>query len=86
MPTVSLNRDELFEQLGQTYSTCLRLGQIEFFFPIFRINNIPPPLLSNYSRQSSPVPAEEEFDDLCFRFGVELDEVVSSDCPPSKIL
>lgn len=40
MPTVSLNRDELFEQLGQTYT-------------------------------------EEEFDDLCFRFGVELDEVTS---------
>jgi phenylalanyl-tRNA synthetase beta chain len=40
MPTVSLNRDELFKELGQTYT-------------------------------------DEEFDDLCFRFGIELDEVTS---------
>lgn len=40
MPTVSLNRDELYERLGKTYS-------------------------------------EEEFDELCFEFGVELDEVTS---------
>ena len=40
MPTVNLNRDELFVRLGQTYT-------------------------------------EDEFDELCFEFGIELDEVTS---------
>lgn len=40
MPTVAVDRDELFERLGRTYT-------------------------------------EEEFDELCFQFGVELDEVMT---------
>ncbi|PXF47193.1 Phenylalanine--tRNA ligase beta subunit [Gracilariopsis chorda] len=40
MPTVSVSRDRLFEELGQTFT-------------------------------------REEFDDLCFEFGLELDDVVS---------
>ena len=40
MPTVSVNRDELFKLLGKVYS-------------------------------------EEEFDELCFDYGLELDEVTS---------
>lgn len=40
MPTISVNRDELFRRLGRTYT-------------------------------------EKEFDDLCFEFGIELDEVTS---------
>ena len=41
MPTVGLNRDDLFERLGKTYT-------------------------------------QEEFELLCFEFGVELDDVTSA--------
>lgn len=40
MPTLGVNRDDLFEALGKVYT-------------------------------------EEEFDELCFEFGIELDEVTS---------
>jgi len=40
MPTVALNRDRLFEALGQTFT-------------------------------------DEQFDELCFRFGIELDDITS---------
>lgn len=40
MPTLGVNRDDLFEALGRVYT-------------------------------------EEEFDELCFEFGIELDEVTS---------
>jgi phenylalanyl-tRNA synthetase beta chain len=40
MPTVAVDRDELFERLGRTYT-------------------------------------QEEFEDLCFQFGVELDDVLT---------
>lgn len=40
MPTLGVNRDELFDALGQVYT-------------------------------------EKEFDELCFEFGIELDEVTS---------
>ena len=40
MPTVLVKRDELFKQIGQTFT-------------------------------------DEEFDDLCFEFGIELDDVTS---------
>lgn len=40
MPTLGVNRDDLFEALGQTYT-------------------------------------QEGFDELCFEFGIELDEVTS---------
>lgn len=40
MPTLALNRDDLFEALGKVYT-------------------------------------QEEFDELCFEFGIELDEVTS---------
>ena len=40
MPTISINRDDLFKNLGKVYT-------------------------------------EEEFDELCFEYGIELDEVTS---------
>ena len=40
MPTLGVNRDDLFDALGQVYT-------------------------------------EQEFDELCFEFGIELDEVTS---------
>lgn len=40
MPTLGVNRDDLFEALGKVYT-------------------------------------EEQFDELCFKFGIELDEVTS---------
>ena len=49
MPTVNLNRDELFARLGKTYT-------------------------------------EDEFDELCFEFGIELDEVTSESAMKSKFL
>nr|CAG4634698.1 EOG090X03QT [Alona affinis] len=49
MPTISVNRDLLFQSLGRTYS-------------------------------------EEEFDELCFKFGIELDEVVSLNNLCDKLL
>lgn len=48
-PTVNLNRDQLFEALGRTYT-------------------------------------EDEFDELCFEFGIELDEVTSEKQMSSKFL
>ena len=48
MPTVNLNRDELFARLGKTYT-------------------------------------EDEFDELCFEFGIELDEVTSESAMEIKV-
>ena len=47
MPTIGLNRDELFKQLGREFT-------------------------------------EEEFDQLCFDFGIELDDVTSEKQQKSK--
>jgi len=55
MPTVAVDKLELFERLGRSYS------QFLFFGP-------------DNSTQSGL--ATEEFDHLCFEFGIELDEDV----------
>jgi phenylalanyl-tRNA synthetase beta chain len=47
MPTVSLDRDELFSRLGRTFT-------------------------------------EKEFDELCFQFGIELDEVMTEEVAQEK--
>ena len=49
MPTVLVKRDELFKQIGQTFT-------------------------------------DEEFDDLCFEFGIELDDAVMIEIPDSEII
>ncbi len=61
MPTISINRDLLFKNLGKTYSKYLNL----FWF----INKYKLPEIFYLK-------ADKEFDELCFEFGIELDDVV----------
>lgn len=61
MPTIGVKRDSLFAALGKTYST-LFLGYV------IRQNNLQLFLLKFL--------ADDEFQTLCFEFGLELDEVV----------
>lgn len=61
MPTINIKRDLLFEALGTTYS------------------NYCPFLSDNIHTLNAffYVLADEEFDNLCISYGLELDEVVS---------
>ncbi|XP_055429567.1 phenylalanine--tRNA ligase beta subunit isoform X3 [Bubalus kerabau] len=81
MPTVSVKRDLLFRALGRTYSECAPRSLCSA------------PLLGGWdplakrhcghvyaARRFWPSvrgPADEEFDELCFEFGLELDEITS---------
>lgn len=61
MPTISVNRDILFNYIGQKFSKlsnfiCLKFEIFTKNFNIFL--------------------ADKEFDELCFEFGIELDDVV----------
>lgn len=58
MPTVNVNRDLLFQRLGQTFC--------KFILITFVFTDLP-----------FIAAADDEFADLCFAFGLELDEVVS---------
>lgn len=73
MPTVGVGRDRLFAALGKTYSQ-LPLSQsqspITFFFFLIARNDDIVWFSLNFT-------AQEEFEELCFRFGIELDDVVS---------
>ena len=60
MPTVSVDKEDLWERLEHRFCT-----QCQFCFVI---------LWTEYSRAI----ASEEFDKLCFEFGIELDEDVSA--------
>jgi phenylalanyl-tRNA synthetase beta chain len=55
MPTVAVDKLDLFHRLGREYSPCI---------------HIPEFLIVQFSA------ATEEFDHLCFEFGIELDEDV----------
>ena len=63
MPTIDVPRDLLFNKLGKSYSE----GEHSAY--------------SSSSNSDSRVAVyrlgDEEFEDLCFDFGIELDEVVS---------
>lgn len=67
MPTIGVKRDLLFEALGKTYSKCYCLN------PQINLEN-----RQNYSLTCPPrsFSADDEFQQLCFAFGLELDEVV----------
>jgi phenylalanyl-tRNA synthetase beta chain len=55
MPTVAVDKLDLFQRLGREYSPCIYI----------------------YLRDIAHIsPATEEFDHLCFEFGIELDEDV----------
>ena len=61
MPTISVNRERFFEQLGTKFSKGIRkAGNQCIHQPIYYV-------------------ADEEFDELCFQFGIELDEVVRNE-------
>jgi hypothetical protein len=64
MPTISIKRDELFAVLQKTYSKW-RASKTSTVMSSAR------PSL-NFLFFS----ADEEFDELCFQYGLELDEVV----------
>ena len=67
MPTISVNRELLFDYIGQKFSMnkrlkCLFVAKDVFYSILIFV-------------------ADEKFDELCFEFGIELDDVVSE---PSK--
>jgi len=82
MPTVSVGRDRLFDALGQTYGEhskpsiiCelpLFLPSCLFVFLLVNDNECYP--LNLHLIISSE---DKEFEDLCFKFGIELDDIVS---------
>ena len=81
MPTINVQRDLLFEALGKTYSELSIIAHslttqcIDMYFCIpWSISQVHF-LLKLYL---FPFTADEEFDELCFDFGIELDEVVST--------
>lgn len=61
MPTVTIKRDILFEALGKTYSN--------FIFHFIQWNV--------YTIYCIKILADDEFQLMCFEFGLELDEVTS---------
>lgn len=63
MPTINIKKDVLFEALGMTYSNYLRY----IYFTIILI----------FEKYFYFISADEEFDNLCISYGLELDEVVS---------
>lgn len=67
MPVVGVNRDRLFRALGEEYSE-LYMPVIwrSYFFMLWELISIS---LASFA-------AEEEFDELCFEYGIELDDVV----------
>jgi phenylalanyl-tRNA synthetase beta chain len=64
MPTISVNRELLFDYIGQKFSMnkCLKCLFPKIYSILIFV-------------------ADEKFDELCFEFGIELDDVVSE---PSK--
>lgn len=62
MPTIGVKRDILFEALGKTYSKCFN----------WKIN-----VFDNHMEFCKFL-ADDDFQKLCFEFGLELDEVVRS--------
>jgi hypothetical protein len=69
MPIVGVNRDKLFEALGETFSKCICRLKSLAYVACPDADNVP--LTVPFSA------AEEQFDALCFEYGIELDDVVS---------
>ena len=86
MPTVAVGRDALYARLGRTYSAPPRRPPPR---PRAPLRPAPPPALvrcwsptqqprgRGLTPRAARAAAEEEFDELCFEFGIELDEVTS---------
>lgn len=73
MPTVSVGRDRLFQAIGQTYSNHSRSRHFPSPLPILSFS------LQQFLDAISIflIAAQEEFEALCFEFGIELDDVVT---------
>ena len=76
MPTVAVQRDRLFQTLGRTFSQSTRCHQ-----PCSRSNYLL--CVSTHPPMRAPLlcsmyAADAQFEDLCFEFGIELDDVVST--------
>lgn len=67
MPTISVNRELLFDFIGKKFSKL----EYKFNCGYFIATNI----------NTHGYLADEKFDELCFEFGIELDDVVKE---PSK--
>ncbi|KAG6510882.1 hypothetical protein ZIOFF_028927 [Zingiber officinale] len=67
MPTVSVGRDRLFAALGETYSNSHSILPVSFFLVV---------CVAAYFSVLT-ISAQEEFEELCFKFGIELDDVTS---------
>lgn len=87
MPTVGVNRDKLFEKLGRVYSKCRRpRAYAEAAARLYVAHNqthlqtrLSMEILALYSSLWAGNAADEEFDHLCFEYGIELDDVVSGE-------
>ena len=81
MPVVGVNRDALFKALGRNYSERLPASSGP------RGAHAPsPPAPARPAPAAAPRPppaAEEEFEELCFEYGIELDDVVRRRRPPA---
>lgn len=72
MPIVGVNRDRLFEALGRKYSESRGRLQAQAGLSLQHT--------AAHQHCYPAVPAtaaDEEFDQLCFEYGIELDDVVS---------
>jgi len=74
MPTVDIKRDLLFKAIGKEYSKFVcylsSLAHVlQTTYPWRPVNQLTRWVFICYS-------ADEEFEELCFDFGLELDEVV----------
>ena len=72
MPTVDIKRDLLFKAIGKEYS--------ELTYYPFSLAHVLQTKTNFYAGEPTRVficyLADEEFEELCFDFGLELDEVV----------
>ena len=72
MPVVSVGRDRLFKALGRSYSKATAARKT----PHFDVQEVEPfDLLP--TAPDLLAAAEDEFQQLCFDYGIELDDVVS---------
>jgi hypothetical protein len=72
MPTIAVDKAELYRRLEKEYSPSFPLVALLPKLLRRRLNEVP------CARPVPPLAAQTEFDQLCFDFGIELDEDVRS--------
>lgn len=78
MPVVGVNRDALFRALGREYSE--HRGASPCASGAHAAISACPPSSPPSAAPRRPHAAEEEFEELCFEYGIELDDVVRHRC------